>query len=424
MPRAQGSNTLMNIAFESTYGTAPASGAAWFRSPFRDHDMGEVQNLIESDLLGLGREAQTPIFDVVNNEGKVTVPVDLRNFGNWLKATFGAASTAVGSPASGTITFSAQPAVSSTITIGGVVVTFVASGATGSQVNIGASVTATVLALQVYLSSVGSGAIFSQTYAASTNVLTITSKTNGTSGNSVTIVASAASNGVTSAATLLGGSNVHTFSSGLVALPSLSVEMGAPDLSPAIWTNNYGCQVDRLMIKMQRSGLLNAEVNLVAQGESSPSSTAAAGSSPTTLAVQRFAQGAGYVNLNGTAIASLVEADFTYANQLAKVETIRSDSRIEGTDPGVVMLEGTLKMRFRDQTFLTLAQNQTSGTINFGWSARTGQSLDFQVNGSFFPKAKRGVSGPGGIELTVPIKAGGAGTTVVATLNNDVAAYA
>jgi hypothetical protein len=53
------------------------------------------------------------------------VPVDARAFGHWLNLLLGPATTVASGSASGDIVFSAQPAVNSTITINGVVFTFV-----------------------------------------------------------------------------------------------------------------------------------------------------------------------------------------------------------------------------------------------------------------------------------------------------------
>ena len=424
MPRAQGANALLNAAFETTaYGTVPSSGTNWFRTPFRSSDLGETQNTLENDVLGLGRDAQAPIFDVVDNIGKVSVPFDLRNIGLWLKGLLAQpTTTAATGSASGTFTFTAQPAATSTITINGVTVTFVASGATGAQVNIGASVTATVTALQTYLAA-ATGALATQTYVAAANVLTVTAVTAGTAANTVAIAASASANATLSAPTLLGGCNSHVFSSGATALPSLSLEVGYPDLATPVYGVNYGCLIDKLSVKMQRGGLLSADFDVVAQGETI-ANAAAAGVSPTVLAALRFAMATGYVNLNGTALGALVDAEFMFANNLAKLEVIRNDGRIGGADPGVVTMEGTLKVRFQDQTLLNYAQNQTAAQINFGWVIGTGRSIDFQINGAYFPKAKRPVTGPGGIEVSFPIKAGNtSGSSLVVTLKNDVAGY-
>ena len=424
MPRAQGANALMNAAFETTaYGTVPSSGSNWYRTPFRNSDLGETQNTLENDVLGLGRDAQAPIFDVVDNIGKVSLPLDLRNIGLWLKGLLGQpTTTAATGSASGTFTFNAQPAANSTVTINGVTVTFVASGATGAQVNIGASVTATVAALQTYLAA-ATGALAAQTYSASGSVLTVTAGTAGTAANSTAIAVSASANATLSAATLLGGCNTSVFTSGAIALPSLSVEVGYPDLATPVWAVNYGVLVDKISLKLQRGGLLSADLDLIAQGETIANAPAA-GTSPTTLVSQRFAMATSYVNLNGTAIGALVDAEFMFANNLAKLEVIRNDGRIGGADPGITTVEGTLKIRFQDQTLLNYAQNQTSAQINFGWVIGNGRSIDFQINNAYFPKAKRPVTGPGGIEVSFPIKAGASsGNSMVVTLKNDVASY-
>ncbi len=91
MARARGANAVMAGAFETTYGTAPVGG--FKKLPFVSAALGDEQGLIASDLLGYGREPLPPSRDVVNNEGDVVVPVDLRNFGTWLKLLMGAPST-------------------------------------------------------------------------------------------------------------------------------------------------------------------------------------------------------------------------------------------------------------------------------------------------------------------------------------------
>lgn len=91
MARAQGARARMALAFETVYGTAPASG---FRTmPFASETLGSAQPLLENELLGYGRDPLAPTRDIVTTDGDVVVPIDAEAFGVWLKATFGAAST-------------------------------------------------------------------------------------------------------------------------------------------------------------------------------------------------------------------------------------------------------------------------------------------------------------------------------------------
>ncbi len=91
MGRARGANAKLAGAFETTYGTPPATG--FIGLPFVSSNLGAEQGLLESDLLGQGREPYDPTYDVVTNDGDVVVPVDVRYIGYWLKLLFGAPAT-------------------------------------------------------------------------------------------------------------------------------------------------------------------------------------------------------------------------------------------------------------------------------------------------------------------------------------------
>jgi hypothetical protein len=91
MARAYGANAQLLGKFETVYGTPPSGN--YIKFPFVSSDLGSEQGLIASDLLGQGRDPSQPIRDVIRVEGNVVVPVDLRNFGHWLKALFGAPTT-------------------------------------------------------------------------------------------------------------------------------------------------------------------------------------------------------------------------------------------------------------------------------------------------------------------------------------------
>jgi hypothetical protein len=91
MARQPGARTQVAFAFESVYGTPPASG--YRRMPFATTTLGSEQGLLSPELLGYGRDPQAPIRDAVNVDGDVVIPMDAENLGFWLKAIFGQPTT-------------------------------------------------------------------------------------------------------------------------------------------------------------------------------------------------------------------------------------------------------------------------------------------------------------------------------------------
>lgn len=93
MARAYGARAQLLGKFRTTgaYGDVPTGD--FIKFPFISCDLGGEQGLIASDVLGQGREPQQPMRDVINVNGNVVVPVDVANFGHWLKALLGAPAT-------------------------------------------------------------------------------------------------------------------------------------------------------------------------------------------------------------------------------------------------------------------------------------------------------------------------------------------
>lgn len=116
-----------------------------------------------------------------------------------------------------------QPAPADVFTVNGTTVTFVASGATGNQVNIGANVAATLQALQVFLANSANANIAVATYRLTGSRVYMTSKVAGAPGNAYTL-AKTGTNLAVSGATLAGGTG--TSIAGL--LKGLSTQASAP----------------------------------------------------------------------------------------------------------------------------------------------------------------------------------------------------
>ena len=312
MARAHGAREQMALAFETVYGTPPASG--YRLMPFARTTLGAEQPLLNSELLGYGRDPLAPIKDAVTADGEVVVPIDVDAFGFWLKAAFGAPTT------------------------------------TGT-----------------------------------------TPKT-------------------------------HTFQSGNWTLPSMAIEVAMPEVPR--FAMYAGCVMDQLSWQMSRSGLLTATARLIAQGEAIAATTAAG--TPTALGLQRFGHFNGAITRNGTALGNVVSAEITYANNLDRIETIRSDGRIDGADPSIAALTGRIEVRFADQTLVTQAINGEACEMEFAYVLPSGESFTFTVHAVYLPRPRIEISGPQGVQATFDWQAARdstVGRMCTATLVNDVETY-
>jgi len=286
MARAQGARAQMALAFETTYGTPPAGG--FTKMPFASTSLGSEQPLLNSELLGYGRDPLPPIKDAVTADGNVVVPIDAEAFGFWLKAAFG------------------DPVTS----------------------------------------------------------------------------------GV--------GPYTHEFRSGGWTLPSLSIETGMPEIPR--FAMYSGCVLDTLSWQMQRSGLLTATASLVAQGESI--ATVSAAGTLAELGLQRFGHFNGSITRNGSSLGNIVSAEITYANTLDRVETIRSDGRIDGADPSIAALTGRVEVRFADQVLVNQAINGDPCALEFAYVLPSGESLTLTAHAVYLPRPRIEISGPQGVQAT------------------------
>lgn len=315
MARAYGANAILLAAFETAYGVSPASG--FVRFPFVSSSLGSEQGLIDSDILGQGRDPAAPSRDVVKVEGDLVVPVELRHFGHWLKALLGPPATTGVAP----------------------------------------------------------------------------------------------------------GPFAHEFGSGAMTLPSLTVEIGMPEV-PAFFLIG-GVRFNSMQLNFQRSGQASATFNAIGQGEAR--NNASQGGVPATLPFKRFGQFQGQVKLDGAPLANLTGANLTYSNNLERIETIRSDGKIDGADPTIGALTGAIEVRFADTALLDMATSGAPVAIEFAYVISGTEKLAIEAHEVYLPKPKRAISGPGGVQASFDWRAANntvAGRMMTATLTNDVESYA
>ena len=118
----------------------------------------------------------------------------------------GSGTGSAGAASTGSLHFSGNPTNGQNIVLDGVTWTFVTSGATGNETNLGVSLTATLTQLQSDLAASGNANIGLANYAVTTTDLDIAYKTIGAAGNTYTLNGGTAG-ATASAATLAGGSN-------------------------------------------------------------------------------------------------------------------------------------------------------------------------------------------------------------------------
>lgn len=313
MSRAYGWNARMLLGFETNYGTPPNAGA-FHVIPFVSSDLDSAQGLIESNVLGLGRDPTAPFQDVINVDGDVVVPIDLRNIGLWLKAMFGAPTTTGDDP------------------------------------------------------------------------------------------------------------YTHEFKSGAVTLPSISVEVGLPEIPDfPLFT---GVRANSIAFNFARSGEAQITVGLIGQGETPQTVTRDA--NPSQADYTRFSQFQGSVKQGGQVLGNVTSAALTYSNNLERIETIRDDGKIDGVDPGVASLSGNITVRYADTTLMDAARTGTPIDLELSYIIDANRQLVIECHEVYLPKPKRSISGPNGIEASYDYqgaKNAVLGNMVTITLINDVETY-
>jgi hypothetical protein len=215
----------------------------------------------------------------------------------------------------------------------------------------------------------------------------------------------------------------HVFQSGSWVLPSMSIEVGMPDVPD--FTMYQGCRVNSISWTMNRSGLLTATVMLMAQGATAPAATSQAGT-PTDYVLRRFGSFSGSIQRNGSQLANVVSAEIAYSNNLDPVETVRSDGKVEDNDPALASLRGSIEVRFADLTLFNQAIAGDPCELTFGYQLPGGEAMTLVAHAVYLPKPRKEITGPGGVQVRFDWQAALAASPArmcTVTLVNAVATY-
>ena len=221
------------------------------------------------------------------------------------------------------------------------------------------------------------------------------------------------------------GTYTHTFNSTLSVLPSLSLEIGHPQLSSPKFYSHAGTKLGDCEIGLSRSGGVQATINAIARKEVQASSTLDA--SPTALAFRKFMRGNGSVTVGGSSF-EIMSGTLKFSNGLEAYAPITPDGAISGVDEGDFTASGQLVVRFgTNNTIESAIDAETPLAFSFGWTIpSTSYSLTFNLPRVFLPKKKKEVSGPRGVDISYDwqcARDATEGFLLEAVLINDVASY-
>lgn len=215
---------------------------------------------------------------------------------------------------------------------------------------------------------------------------------------------------------------LHVYKSGASDIPSISLQIQNPDIP--LYRSHMGARVDSIDIDFQRSGLTSAQISLIAQGEQkdlSPTDTTV-----TSYESGRFSSFNGFIKKDGTQMGRVVSAKLKYSNGLDKIETIRSDGKIDGVDPTNSTVEGSITVRFDNTSLFDLASSGAPLKIEMGYDGGAGKKLNFVVHEAYISRPGIQIDGPKGIQVTFDFKGAKntlAGCMLSVELTNDVSEY-
>lgn len=218
------------------------------------------------------------------------------------------------------------------------------------------------------------------------------------------------------------GTYTHVFESGAWSLPSLACEKQMPDV-PA-YHMFAGVGLNRLRFAMQRGGWIDATLGLMGQSMTKASSTAAG--SPSSYSATRFRNVHGAIELDASALANVVSAEFDYANNLDAVNTIETNGLIGGLDPLMARLNLNLTLRFASTTLMDTALAGTPVALDLILTRAADEKLTLSIPRLFLPKPRHVIEGPQGIQATFSAQASrqtDGDPMITATLINAVASY-
>jgi hypothetical protein len=439
MTQAKGAKAQLLLDFESTYGVTPGSPAA-INMPINKSSVISKQNLIEPGTITGRRDPVEPSRGNIDDTGNIVAPIDIRNFGYWLKAAFDDPETTEVS-SRGTLT--GATGVTTTIgtwtavTTGGFKVSIDGSGVTEvSPIDFSSGVTtmANVASkIQTAIRAIGTGGFTNAivTWDTTNTRFVIQSGTTGALSTISQLTAPSSGTDISgssfmkcTAGTITAGEALyqHVFKVG-DTMPSLVLEQGFTDINTYALHN--GCMIGKIGMSFGGDGELTASIDVLGMKETI-SATSFDGT-PTTLVLGRFNNFQAAVQEGGSTIAICRKVDINLDFGLdGDSYCIGGGGFRREATPGIIGVSGTVEALFENQTLLNKSINGTESSIKLTLTNGT-NSLEFFIPELTYERNTPGIEGPKGVIISLPYRGyygNGADNSVIkVTLINGVSTY-
>ncbi|WP_405379568.1 phage tail tube protein [Phascolarctobacterium sp.] len=205
--------------------------------------------------------------------------------------------------------------------------------------------------------------------------------------------------------------------------PSFVLEKLFPGISQYVRTT--GCKVSKLSLSVGGDGELTATISVLGQKETLADAPASA--SPITPVMARANNFEASLKVDGVdvAVATSFSIDIDFGSD-GDTYTIGSKGFRQAICDGLVTVSGTLEAFFKDSTFLDMADDNETVSIELTLTSGS-NSLSILLPEAQFARTSPAIEGPAGVKQSLNYNAfyseNGEQSTVVVTLGNATASY-
>lgn len=220
-----------------------------------------------------------------------------------------------------------------------------------------------------------------------------------------------------------GGVFTHVFESGKDALPSFYRQQR---LAAADWRRVPGVMLNTLGVTASKtSGYARMNLGLIGKDEIL-ASAALAGTLLAPYTQQSLANTKFIAKWGGAVIGPALTVNLDFSNNMTPSPAMTGTDAIESVDMGEFSINGTLELRYRDQTWAAIAAAETEAAFALEAAIGPTAKVTFELGATRLRQQGQAISGPGVYSSSFALSCRQTATdpALRVTLINDIESYA